>query len=1361
MSLNMDAVLKITAQVAGEENVRRLSQGIQNLETNAKSLKTTFSNVIRSDVFQAAAVGAAALGAGIVISTNKAMEFETALADVRKVVDGLGTSSGMAELKRELFDLSRQIPLTATEFAQMYAAAAQAGVPRAELRQFAEDVAKLAVSFDMTAEEAGQAMAKLRTNLGLSQDQLRLLGDAINYLSNNMAATGSEIIQFTLRTANTGKAAGLSAEQTSAFGAAMIASGAQAEVAATSFNNMIKALSRGDGMTERQIGALVKLGYATKEAANKEQELTQAVERESERRMRAIELESRQVVNEIRRRYRDIRTEMQDGWDDEAIAFSDAQEDRYDVLRRRIERERQAEIDASNARAEATKSDNRAEIQAIQDKYDERLKQLSRQQRDEATEWRRGQRDHIQGVQDALEDQEQMEIDAAQHKYDELKRIEELRKKDAIETAKAQAKAVTAELGPKMAAMLQKDAVGTIRDVFERIRKLPEEMQLSVVSDLFGDEARALLPLIKNSELLDKALGLVGDKNKYAGSSAREFAEYINTSAAKVKLAQAAIDELVITFGENFAPALVAVMQALTPLADGLTWLLTNVPGIGPAIVGLSAAFIGLVAVSPFIVSFIQLLGMLQGALGAAGLASAAASGAGALAKSGPVFQAGIRGILQAFNPLFAATLPQRLAAIWGTIQFALQDFGVFLATRVGPMITGAGGVIRTALMGLFSGELLTAITTGLGSMATTIGGWFSSVLGPLVMTGLRFIAGIFSGPVGWALLIAGLIALIYQFREQIGAFFVWVGEAISGWISSLWQWSEPIRQWWAEVWDYAQAYFQTFVDWFAQGLYNWFVKPWVDIGTAIIGFFGGIWDRVKEPILAFFNWWGTNLYKMFVEPFVVLGPKLLEVAGNLFNSLRNKVVETWQAIGDWFTKYVVDPIRNGWQSLVNLVQTVMQGIQQAAVNAWGAISTGFENYVVKPIQGFFNWWATNLYKLFVEPFVVLGPKLLKAASDVFTGMADIAGRVFQQIGNWFGSYVITPIQNGWRNVVTYVSDAASSIGNAITNAWKTVANLFTEYVINPIKQKWNELVQSLSEIWRDISGTFSSALQSFAQQFGQVFRSIADAFNNYVATPLRSAWEAISSAISGSLQRAVEIVQRAYSALAGAVTGAFQGIVGAVKGVLNQIIGGINALIRAVNVVRSAVGLSPLLQISYLAKGGYIEKPTMAVVGEGGEPEYVIPQSRMADAAANYLSGVRGSSVITSSPSVDVEGLMAGDPMPMPTAPREATGLDLSALQAPPPIVVPAPSPDALIQSLQSAVQAMRERQSNVPTVTLSPGPISVDVTTGPVYEFDGQRYVSLADLTKAVQDSSRQTREQIMRELRQPSTRQRLGMT
>jgi len=45
--------------------------------------------------------------------------------------------------------------------------------------------------------------------------------------------------------------------------------------------------------------------------------------------------------------------------------------------------------------------------------------------------------------------------------------------------------------------------------------------------------------------------------------------------------------------------------------------------------------------------------------------------------------------------------------------------------------------------------------------------------------------------------------------------------------------------------------------------------------------------------------------------------------------------------------------------------------------------------------------------------------------------------------------------------------------------------------------------------------------------------------------------------------------------------------------------------------------------------QGGVVSKPTLGLVGEGGEPEYIIPQSKMRESMSRYSRGSRGGGVI------------------------------------------------------------------------------------------------------------------------------------
>lgn len=196
---------------------------------------------------------------GMSAPVQQAMAFETAMSDVRKVVS-FKSPTAFKDMSSDILALSTRIPMAADGLAQIVAAGGQADIPRKELLKFAEMAAKVGVAFDISADNAGESMAKVRTGLKLSLEDTGLLFDSINHLSNNMASDAPALVNFMRRAGGDGKVAGFQPRDMAAFGSAMIAAGAQADVAATSFRNMGKRLSRGEAATRGQHSAFKALG---------------------------------------------------------------------------------------------------------------------------------------------------------------------------------------------------------------------------------------------------------------------------------------------------------------------------------------------------------------------------------------------------------------------------------------------------------------------------------------------------------------------------------------------------------------------------------------------------------------------------------------------------------------------------------------------------------------------------------------------------------------------------------------------------------------------------------------------------------------------------------------------------------------------------------------------------------------------------------------------------------------------------------------------------------------------------------------------------------------------------------------------
>lgn len=204
--------------------------------------------------------------AGLGLAVKAAVDFESAMADVRKVVD-FPTPEAFNQLGTDLRRLTQELPLTAVELANIAAAAGQSGVAAEELVEFTELVAQATVAFGLSAEESGRAFARIKTALGLTVPDVRLLADAMNTLANNMAASEEEVLGVVQRVAALGDVAGVRTRDVAAIGAAMVATGVDAERAATGLRNIFLVLSAGASATDSQREAFNELGLSADRVA--------------------------------------------------------------------------------------------------------------------------------------------------------------------------------------------------------------------------------------------------------------------------------------------------------------------------------------------------------------------------------------------------------------------------------------------------------------------------------------------------------------------------------------------------------------------------------------------------------------------------------------------------------------------------------------------------------------------------------------------------------------------------------------------------------------------------------------------------------------------------------------------------------------------------------------------------------------------------------------------------------------------------------------------------------------------------------------------------------------------------------------
>ena len=266
----LDNPLRMSKQRVGElrREYVQLGQTIDTINTKrvriAELQQLRQSHYDKRAAFKNELLGAAAAGGVIAVPVKLAIDFESAMADVKKVVD-FDTPQQFQQMNRDILKLTRTIPMAGKDIAAIVAAGGQSGVARKDLLGFASDAAKMGVAFDMAAGDAGDAMATLSNVLQIPIPKINRLGDAINHLSDNANSKAADIVNVLTRVGSDTKQLGLTENQAAALGSTFLSMGKAPELAAQAMKGMVTSLSvlkAGEGKKE-----LAKLGLTTKEFA--------------------------------------------------------------------------------------------------------------------------------------------------------------------------------------------------------------------------------------------------------------------------------------------------------------------------------------------------------------------------------------------------------------------------------------------------------------------------------------------------------------------------------------------------------------------------------------------------------------------------------------------------------------------------------------------------------------------------------------------------------------------------------------------------------------------------------------------------------------------------------------------------------------------------------------------------------------------------------------------------------------------------------------------------------------------------------------------------------------------------------------
>lgn len=286
---------------------------------------------------------------------------------------------------------------------------------------------------------------------------------------------------------------------------------------------------------------------------------------------------------------------------------------------------------------------------------------------------------------------------------------------------------------------------------------------------------------------------------------------------------------------------------------------------------------------------------------------------------------------------------------------------------------------------------------------------------------------------------------------------------------------------------------------------------------------------------------------------------------------------------------------------IATLVATLVAGIvtfimtndeaRAKFVEIWEAIKAT-AGAVLEAIVGFFlSAW---------EGIKVAWEACVTFFSDLWTGIKN----VFSSIGEWFSnifSQAWGGIQKIWNG---------DGIGAYFRTVWEVIKNIFS-VVKSVLTGNWSDAWAGIknivgawkdyfSGIWSSIKGVFSSVGSWFRNIFSKAWTSVKNVFSGW-GQFFGGLWTSIKDKFS-------QIGTSIAEAISGAVKSGINGVISRIESTINTGIGMINGAIALINKI-PGVEIGKFKKVSFprLARGGVVDNPTVAEIGEDGA-EAIVP---------------------------------------------------------------------------------------------------------------------------------------------------------
>ncbi|VMD63894.1 TMP repeat family [Streptococcus pneumoniae] len=445
-----------------------------------------------------------------------------------------------------------------------------------------------------------------------------------------------------------------------------------------------------------------------------------------------------------------------------------------------------------------------------------------------------------------------------------------------------------------------------------------------------------------------------------------------------------------------------------------------------------------------------------------------------------------------------------------------------------------------------------------------------------------------------------------------------------------------------------------------------------------------------KEPIVALITTWQTINFLSWAEQagglagaFSLLGSKVSLIVGGIKNlglAIKALTFDKLVSFGETIylnTLYAKDFVVNSGKTIAQLGKTALElgksalawtahaakmglataakfahsvatGVATAATwafNAALAVLTSPITWIIVAIAALIaigvllyqNWdTVVEFAKTAWQGLCDFISGICRAIGEFFSGLWTKLQEIFEPIGQWFGE----KFQQAWDAIVNIFTPIGSWFGQRWADVTSALANIGAWFT-DMFQKAWTGLTNIFSKLgswfgerWNDVTSALSKVASWFGEMFTNAYNAVKNAFSS-IGGFFSGVWSTVQSIF-------VNAGQKVGSAVGGAFRSAVNGVLGTIENVVNGFIGMINGVIGMINKIPGvSLGGIGYVSLPRLARGGIVDSPTIAMIGEAGK-EAVVPLENTG--FIQTLGRVVSSAVVNAMAGVSPQGGFSGD---------------------------------------------------------------------------------------------------------------------